>query len=91
MKFKINIECSPKEAREFFGLPDVESFQRATLEEVKRRTSEYLDSLEPEKLVKMWMPMGMEALDAMQKTFAQFVSAGVGSKKDKSARKEKDA
>ena len=37
MKFSIDIDCTPSEAREFFGLPDVEAFNQALVERLKRR------------------------------------------------------
>ena len=81
MKFKINIECSATEARQFLGLPEIEEFQRTMLEEVQKRTTEYVNSIEPDKLVKMWMPTGTEAVETMQKTFAQFTAAATGAGK----------
>ena len=80
MKIKIDIDCSPEEARAFLGWPDVTEFQRAAMEQMQRRASEYLDSLEPDKLAKMFMPAGMEAWDAMQRTFTRFASGAAGGK-----------
>ena len=82
MKFKIDIECTPKEAREFLGWPDLEEFQRGTMEQVQRRTREYLDSMDPEKLASMWMPMGAQAWETMQKAFTDFASGAAGRKPD---------
>ena len=83
MKIKIDIDCSPEEARAFLGWPDVGDFQRAVMDQMQRRTSEYFDSLEPERLAKMFMPAGMEAWDAMQRTFARFASGAAGAKPDR--------
>src|SRR6516164_5311770 len=35
MKFKIDIDCTPEEARAFLGLPDVKPLQEALLPDVK--------------------------------------------------------
>ena len=83
MKIKIDIDCSPEEARAFLGWPDVADFQRAAMEQMHRRASEYLDTLEPDKLAKMFMPAGMEAWDAMQRTFTRFASGAAGGKPDR--------
>ena len=83
MKIKIDIDCSPEEARAFLGWPDVADFQRAALEQMQKRASEYFDSMEPDKLAKMFMPAGMEAWDAMQRTFSRFASGAAGERSDK--------
>ena len=83
MKIKIDIDCSPEEARAFLGWPDVADFQRAAMEQMQRRTEEYFASLEPEKLAKMFMPAGMEAWEAMQRTFSRFASGAAGGKPDR--------
>ena len=83
MKIRIDIDCSPEEARAFLGWPDVADFQRAAMEQMQKRTTEYFESLEPEKLAKMFMPVGMEAWEAMQRTFSRFASGGAGGRSDK--------
>ena len=83
MKIKIDIDCSPEEARAFLGWPDVADFQRAAMEQMQRRASEYFESLEPDKLAKMFMPAGTEAWDAMQRAFTRFASGGAGGKPDR--------
>ncbi len=83
MKIKIDIDCSPEEARAFLGWPDVADFQRAAMEQMQGRAAEYFDSLEPDKLAKMFMPAGMEAWDTMQRTFARFASGAAGGKPDR--------
>ena len=80
MKIRIDIECSPEEARAFLGWPDVAGFQRAAMEQMQKRATEYFESLEPEKLATMFMPAGMEAWEAMQRTFSRFASGGAGGK-----------
>ena len=81
MKIKIDIDCSPEEARAFLGWPDVADFQRAAMEQMQQRTAEYFESLEPDKLAKMFMPAGVEAWDAMQRAFTRFASGTAGSGK----------
>ena len=81
MKIKIDIDCSPEEARAFLGLPDVADFQRAAMEQMQQRTADYFESLEPDKLAKMFMPAGVEAWDAMQRAFTRFAAGTAGSGK----------
>ena len=76
MKVHIEIECTPAEARSFFGLPDMEPVH----EEMQARMSEYMKSMDPEQMMKLWMPGGMEAMSRMQEAFiaqmSQFASGG---------------
>src|SRR3989338_3939957 len=56
MRFEINVDCTPEEAREFFGLPDVLPMQQDLMEMVSRRLSENIQTMEPELLMKTWVP-----------------------------------
>ncbi len=69
MKITIDIDCTPQEARAFFGLPDFEPVQQAMLQEMQARMSEYIANLDPESLLKSWMPGGVPGLEEMQKAF----------------------
>ena len=42
MKFTIDIDCTPEEARAFFGLPPVAGLQEEMLKQIQTRMSEYL-------------------------------------------------
>ena len=35
MKFTVNVDCTPEEARRFFGLPDVDQMNEAVQENMK--------------------------------------------------------
>jgi Family of unknown function (DUF6489) len=54
MKINVEIDCTPLEAREFMGLPDVQPMQAAILENVQARMMASLESLSPEGLMKTW-------------------------------------
>src|SRR5580704_8967474 len=56
MKFKVDIDCTPDEARAFFGLPDVKPLQEALLPEVEQRLKTMLKSMDPEAMLKAWLP-----------------------------------
>ncbi|HJO97351.1 MAG: DUF6489 family protein [Rhodospirillales bacterium] len=69
MKVRIDIDCSPDEARTFFGLPAVEPMQKAMMAEVEERLKASLETMTPEDLIKTWMPAGVEGFEKMQKMF----------------------
>ncbi len=79
MKFSIDIDCTPSEAREFFGLPNVEAFNQAMMEKAQDQILENMQDMDPEALVKTWMPGGNQMWEAMQK---QFFSQFAPDKKD---------
>jgi hypothetical protein len=69
MKFVFDVECTPDEARQFLGLPDIAPMQDRMMQELESRMAENLRALDPETLVKTWMPMSMQGWGDMQKMF----------------------
>jgi Family of unknown function (DUF6489) len=80
MKFKVDIECTPEEARAFFGLPDVKPLQEALLPEVEERLRATLKAMDPEAMLKTWLPATLKGFEQLQEIFlSQF--SGLGKKK----------
>jgi len=67
MKIKLDIDCTPQEARQFLGLPDVAPMQDALLQDVQDRLQANLSAMDPETLVKTWMPLGLQGLEQLQR------------------------
>ncbi len=83
MKINIDIECTPQEARTFLGLPDVEPMQQAIMQQTQERMTQYLDGMDPETLVKTWLPAGIQGWEQIQKAFwSQLAGAGGPAKKE---------
>ncbi len=83
MKITIDVACTPEEARAFLGLPDVAPMQRALREEIGTRMSAGLEALDPETLMKTWMPLGLQGLEQAQKMFWSQMGKAAGGDKDK--------
>ncbi len=83
MKITIDVDCTPKEARAFLGLPDVAPMQRARMEEIGARMSAGLEAMDPETLMKTWMPLGLQGLERAQKMFWSQMGKAAGGDKDK--------
>ncbi len=66
MKVTVNIECTPIEARQFFGLPDVEPLQKAMMERLQEQMEDQMAKLSPEELMKSWLMPGMENFSKFQ-------------------------
>jgi hypothetical protein len=76
MKFHIDIECTPEEARLTLGLPDVRPVQEMMMKEMEERMRKGLAAMDPEQIMKLWMPSSLEGWENMQKLFwSQFGSA----------------
>ena len=52
MKVNVEIDCTPAEARAFFGLPDVSGLNEHMVEEMKKRLDANLAMAAPEELMK---------------------------------------
>lgn len=72
MKFHIEIDCTPEEARRLFGLPDMEPLHDAYLDRVRELIGGGVTPDMVEKMVKNWMPMGEAGFDMLQSLFGSF-------------------
>jgi len=77
MKVKIEVECTPLEARAFMGLPDVTPLNDHLVEEMKRRVDENMTRLKPEELMKTWMNFGGQAQEQFRKLMTTAAAAGL--------------
>ncbi len=83
MKITIDIDCTPQEARQFLGFPDVEPLQQALMDDLRERLSANLAAVDPDQLLKTWLPAGLAGMEQLQKNFfAQFAGAGKTGDKD---------
>jgi hypothetical protein len=57
MKLKIEVDCTPEEAREFLGLPDLRPMQSAVLGQIEKQLMDATTSLSPEGILKMWISL----------------------------------
>ena len=71
MKVRVDIDCTPEEARSFLGLPDVGPMQETLTKEMQDRLLSAMRSMDPEALMKTWMPAGIAGLEQWQKMFWQ--------------------
>jgi len=69
MKINVEIDCTPEEARAFFGQPDVGPMQERLLAEVEARMMAAMKVMDPDALIKTWLPASMQGFENMQKMF----------------------
>lgn len=75
MKARIEVECTPEEARAFLGLPDVTALNKALTEEMHARLKANMAALQPEELMKNWMAFGGQAQEQFMKLMGAAASA----------------
>ena len=78
MRATINIECTPAEARAFFGLPDVQPIQAALMDRLQERMVSEIDRFSPEALVNQWLATFPQNVERMQDLFANMFLGGTG-------------
>jgi hypothetical protein len=81
MKMHLDLDCTPEELRGFFGLPDVKPMQERLLKEVEERMRANLNALDPEAMLKAWLPAGLKGFEQLQEMFLnQMGGRGPGKK-----------
>jgi hypothetical protein len=77
MKLKIEVDCTPLEARAFLGLPDVKALNDHLVKEMKSRMDANLALAAPEELLKSWMAFGGQASEQFMKLMTAAAGAAV--------------
>jgi hypothetical protein len=75
MKFTIEIDCTPEEARHFFGLPDVKPIQDAAMAKMGQQMSDAVLNLTPEAMLRTWLPLSPWTPTQMQEAMASMFKA----------------
>jgi hypothetical protein len=73
MKVNIEIDCTPLEARQFLGLPDVQPMQVAILAQMEKRMLAETEKFTPEGLMQTWFASGAQGADLMRGMLANFM------------------
>ena len=74
----IEIDCTPEEARQFLGLPEVRPLQERLLSEMEARMAEYLRQSDPQTLLDQWMPFGVKGMEQWQSLWVQMLNTAAG-------------
>jgi len=69
MKLKLDLDCTPEEMRAFFGLPEVKPMQDALLKEVQQRLAASVQAMDPEAMLKTWLPATLKGFEQLQEMF----------------------
>jgi hypothetical protein len=69
MKVTVNVDCTPEEARAFLGLPDLKPMQEHLMRELQERMSANIRAMEPEAMLRTWLPATLKGFEQMQEIF----------------------
>jgi len=74
MQVTVDIDCTPEEARVFLGLPDVKPMQERLMREMQESLTASLKMMEPEAMLKTWLPMAFKGFEQWQEMFASQIN-----------------
>lgn len=80
MKFRVEMDCTPAEAREFLGLPDVKPMQEAMMDQLQEKMNENIEKFSPESLMQSWFTFDPKIAERFQEMFTNM--AGLGTRRD---------
>jgi hypothetical protein len=70
MKVNVEIDCTPAEARQFFGLPDVAPMQNAVMDRLQQQMTSNIDKISPESLMQSWFTFDPKIAERFGDMFA---------------------
>jgi hypothetical protein len=76
MKVNVEIDCTPLEARQFFGLPDVQPMQTAVMEKLQHQMMDNIQKVSPEALMQSWLTFDPKIAERFQNLFVTMAGLG---------------
>ena len=77
MKCTLEVECTPLEARQFFGLPDLQPLQAAVMAEMETKMLAEMERFSPEGVLKSWLSMFSHSPEQLQQAMAKMMFMGL--------------
>jgi hypothetical protein len=86
LKFNIEVECTPDEARRFLGLPEVAPMQERLIEEMEAQLKETVRNMDGKAMLEQWLPVGIKGVEQFQSFWTQLAAAAAGVQRNRQAR-----
>jgi hypothetical protein len=83
MKVNVEIDCTPLEARQFFGLPDVQPMQVAVMEKLQNQMMDNIQKVSPEALMQSWLSFDPKIAERFTDMFTTMAGLGGALTNDK--------
>ena len=91
LKFNIEIECTPEEARHFLGLPEVAPMQQRLIEDMEAQLKKTVREMDGKALLEQWLPLGIKGVEQFQSMWTQLAAAAAGVQRNRKSQDEGDA
>ena len=79
MKVNVEIDCTPLEARQFFGLPDVVPMQTAVMDKLQQQMAANIEKISPDSLLQSWFTFDPKFAERFQDMFITMMGGGLRS------------
>ncbi len=76
MKVTVEVDCTPLEARAFFGLPDVQPMQEAMMDQLQGKMMANIDKFSPESIIQSWFTFDPKIAERFTDMFANMAGMG---------------
>ena len=86
MKFNIEVECTPDEARRFLGLPEVAGMQERLIEDMEVQLKETIRTMDGKAMLEQWLPVGIKGVEQFQSFWTQLAAAAAGVQRTRKGR-----
>lgn len=88
LKFNIEVECTPDEARRVLGLPEVAPMQQRLIEQMEARLKETVREMDGKAMLEQWLPIGIKGVEQFQTMWTQLAAAAAGVQRNRKPRGE---
>ncbi|HEY1095678.1 MAG TPA: DUF6489 family protein [Alphaproteobacteria bacterium] len=89
MKFTVDVDCTPDEARTFLGLPDVKPMQEEMMAIMRDKVVENMKLMEPDKAMAMWAPMMNKGMANIHEFFSAVMTGAANGMNTGTSKKNK--
>ena len=76
MKFTVDVDCTPEEARRFLGLPDLSPVHQVYIDKMQRFVSEGVTPDMVGEMMKNWAPMSEAGMNMWRQMFENMGGGG---------------
>ena len=83
MKINVEIDCTPLEARQFIGLPDVQPMQNAVMDNLQKQMMANIEKVSPEALMQSWFTFDPKIAERFGDMFVTMAGLGGARSSDK--------
>jgi hypothetical protein len=80
MKITIDIDCTPAEARQFMGLPDLQPMQERLIKEMEQRLRVAADKMTPDAIIQQWFSAWPAGIEEMRRAWEMMMKTGSANK-----------